>query len=317
MSLVLGAFLCAPANAADDAGKKAKSKEARTLELPGQSIGILRIRDAGSTGTSGWGEPFEAEGTVKVPAGKEVLLRISEEAFEKGALDDVLRLGPDAIDVLSVRRLHRFGDDHLERLKNWNLSGLILAGTGITNDGLAHIADMKSLALLDLTRTRIGDDGLEHLKELKNMTWLDLAWLGRSVTGWPTAAGLAHLKGMKNLRVLSLNHIAHDEMVEVVSEIPSIERLSLGSARLTTAGLTALTKMPNLEWLSLRAIRRPSRLPGIYHRVLPEVLPQIEKLEYVDLRGLVMPEHYRKKLYKELRRKMPDTEIRTFDNWTE
>jgi Leucine-rich repeat (LRR) protein len=63
-------------------------------------------------------------------------------------------------------------DDELVNLKH--LKGLIYLcpGKSVTNAGLVHIKDLKSLLVLDMSDTKITDAGLVQLQELKGLTRL-------------------------------------------------------------------------------------------------------------------------------------------------
>jgi beta-lactamase regulating signal transducer with metallopeptidase domain len=76
------------------------------------------------------------------------------------------------------------------------LCELSLAGSKITNDGLAGLRGLTDLAALSLENTAIGDDGLKHLAGLKNLRFLDVS--GTRVTN----DGLYHLQGLSRLETL-------------------------------------------------------------------------------------------------------------------
>jgi hypothetical protein len=73
------------------------------------------------------------------------------------------------------------------------LRSLTLAGTKITNAGLANVRDLTQLSTLNLGNTPISDLGLRHLERLKNLFELDLGRTGI------TDAGIERLKGLKSL----------------------------------------------------------------------------------------------------------------------
>ena len=73
---------------------------------------------------------------------------------------------------------------------------LNLAGSKVTDAGLAQVASLTNLRRLHLEKTAITDAGLAHLKGLANLEYLNLYGTGVS------DAGLANLAGMKNLRNL-------------------------------------------------------------------------------------------------------------------
>jgi YHS domain-containing protein len=71
---------------------------------------------------------------------------------------------------------------------------LNLAGSKVTDAGLATLAQLPNLRRLHLEKTAVTDAGLAHLKGLANLEYLNLYATG------VTDAGLAHLAGLKNLR---------------------------------------------------------------------------------------------------------------------
>ncbi|MBX3176745.1 MAG: c-type cytochrome [Candidatus Hydrogenedentes bacterium] len=78
------------------------------------------------------------------------------------------------------------------------LTWLNLAGTKITDSGLAPVAGLSKLTRLHLERTGITDAGLTHIAGLKHLEYLNL--YGTQVTD----AGLEHLKGLPRLKKLFL-----------------------------------------------------------------------------------------------------------------
>ena len=77
----------------------------------------------------------------------------------------------------------------------WDLN---LAGSKVTDAGLAPVAQLTNLRRLRLEKTAVTDAGLEHLKGLANLEYLNLYGTG------VTDAGLVHLEGLKNLKNLYL-----------------------------------------------------------------------------------------------------------------
>src|SRR5205823_1074381 len=55
----------------------------------------------------------------------------------------------------------------------------------VTNAGLVHVIEMKSLRGLYLEGSGVTDQGLSRLKELPNLTWLDLSKTKISDKGVP------------------------------------------------------------------------------------------------------------------------------------
>lgn len=89
-----------------------------------------------------------------------------------------------------------FGDADLARLTPLalNLRWLDLAGTRVTDAGLAVLASMTNLTRLHLERTGVTDAGLAHLAGLRDLEYLNL--YGTAVTD----AGLARLRPLRKLR---------------------------------------------------------------------------------------------------------------------
>lgn len=91
-------------------------------------------------------------------------------------------------------------DKHVALLKPLaqQVMELDLAGTKVTDAGLAPLADLKNLEVLHLERTGVGDGALAHLKGLIELRYLNL--YGTQVGD----AGLKSLTGLKNLKNLYL-----------------------------------------------------------------------------------------------------------------
>jgi len=93
-----------------------------------------------------------------------------------------------------------FGDEQLARLAplQSNLRWLDLAGTKVTDAGLAQVAGMVNLERLHLERTGVTDAGLADLQSLAQLEYLNL--YGTSVGD----DGLEHLKSLPGLRKVFL-----------------------------------------------------------------------------------------------------------------
>ncbi len=78
-------------------------------------------------------------------------------------------------------------DAELKELKQQNrlatLRVLNLAGTFITDGGLAELSDLKGLQELNLNGSKITDAGLRHLGGLTELRKLDINWTDISDTG--------------------------------------------------------------------------------------------------------------------------------------
>ena len=90
----------------------------------------------------------------------------------------------------------KIGDEQVASVKPLGNSifSLNLRGTEVTDKGLEHLKDLKSLVRLHLERTKITDAGLAHLAGLENLEYLNL--YGVDVTD----AGIQSLAGLKKLK---------------------------------------------------------------------------------------------------------------------
>ncbi|MHC4398858.1 MAG: leucine-rich repeat domain-containing protein [Planctomycetota bacterium] len=130
---------------------------------------------------------------------------------------------------------------------------------------LENLDDLRSLAVRDrldvakleilgrlhgleyLSFDTISDSGLAHLKGLKNLKTLALR--GTQITN----AGLAHLKNLTNLESLDLNNTQiTDAGLEHLRTLANLELLDLSDTRIADAGLEHLKHLTKLEslWLS-------------------------------------------------------------------
>jgi Leucine-rich repeat (LRR) protein len=104
-----------------------------------------------------------------------------------------------------VLEKHSFSDRGLAAVKEMRgLTWLCVGGSpqvesSITDDGLAVVANLKRLQVLDLAYSKVTDRGLKQIAGLKQLTILVLS--GSNVTD----EGLAQLSGLQNLKQLFLS----------------------------------------------------------------------------------------------------------------
>lgn len=155
--------------------------------------------------------------------------KLEHNDAEKAAMSEIRKLGGQVMELAQTDphlevAYHLtdgdVGDDHLKPLANMPLLVSVnLRGTKITNAGLVHLKDVKSLKRLHLEKTAITDEGLANLSGLENLEYLNL--YGTAVTD----AGLKHLESLKALR-----------------------KVYLWETKVTDAGVTALKqKLPELQ----------------------------------------------------------------------
>lgn len=115
-------------------------------------------------------------------------------------------------------------------------------------DRLAHIADLTSLRVLDLSSTRLTDASLTHLEALTGLRELDLAMnqLG--------GGGLVHLRGLTGLRVLRLddNYLGR---LGILASFTNLEVLSLARCLFDGSELSHLVGLTRLRELHLEDTR--------------------------------------------------------------
>jgi uncharacterized membrane protein len=216
-------------------GKSAESELVKRLNLPPDSDdhmppqGKPQPRPEALTLLQWWidaGAPLDKKvGELKPPAS---VLRILAARFGGGAPSQAKTVPPKPIETLSGLAsqlgsdLHivlsplsqkepwfqcnasvaaaTFGDAELAKLGPLgpNLRWLDLAGTKVTDAGLAQLTVFPNLARLHLERTPITDAGLASLAGLANLEYLDL--YGTAITD----AGLEPLNGLPRLKQLYL-----------------------------------------------------------------------------------------------------------------
>jgi mono/diheme cytochrome c family protein len=113
-----------------------------------------------------------------------------------GALVLPLAQGINLLDVSFISGADKITDAELANLAavGDQIFALNLAGTKVTDAGLAAIAKLPNVRILHLEKTAVGDAGLAHLKGLSHLEYLNL--YGTQVTD----AGLSQLEGLKNLK---------------------------------------------------------------------------------------------------------------------
>lgn len=132
---------------------------------------------------------------------------------------------------------------------------------GITDAGIARLAELGNLRRLYLDGTEITDAGIAHLAELRELRYLSLSYTQ------VTDAGIAHLVGLKQLRSLALDHTRiTDESIDHLSKLERIETIGLCDARLTYAGVKRLkAEIPEATvFYSVLEPNRASTFAGIF-----------------------------------------------------
>ena len=187
--------------------------------------------------------------------------------------------------------------------------GVSLEHTGVTNEGLKELKELKHLQSLNLNRCyRITDPALKEIAELKSLRSLDLGFTGlqqdtggnadhlgenilvslvfRQGLGIPrtdctgiTNEGLAHLKQLENLQSLDLDSTQiSDAGLAELKTLKNLQTLVIGyNEKMTGTGLAELKDLKNLQHLDL-----------IHSSITDEgakFLVELQSLKTIDLRG--------------------------------
>ena len=211
---------------------------------------------------NGWPEGDNL--TLRAQINDRVLQKLVDEKFF--AYETFINLSNTGITDVGLASLAQ-----LSNLRNLNLSGC----TGITDEGLASLAQLTSLRTLFLSGcTSITDAGLASLASLQHLKYLKLS----GCTGI-TDEGLASLAQLKRLGTLYLS----------------------GCTGITGVGLAPLAQLPNLQLLKL------SGCTGITDERL-ESLAQLSQLYLLDLSGCT---GITRNALNKLRNKLGRTSIQT------
>ena len=137
-----------------------------------------------------------------------------------------------------------FGDEGMKYVGEveglWHLS---MMRNRVTGAGLAAIAGLRELQLLDLWDVRVGDEDMKHLLGMTALNHLELR--GTDVTD----AGVEVLVGISSLRNLSLRETAvTDGAVEWLAELKKLRNLDVVGTGMSEAGVERLKGLlPGLE----------------------------------------------------------------------
>jgi hypothetical protein len=116
-----------------------------------------------------------------------------------------------------------------------DVRAVLLAGTQVTDAGLAHLHSLTGLQALSLMGTQATDSGLAHLQGLTGLRQL---WLRDTQV---TDAGLIHLHGLTALHVLDLGGTQiTDTGLTHLQGLMGLDTLSLSGTQVTDAGVVKL-----------------------------------------------------------------------------
>jgi hypothetical protein len=118
----------------------------------------------------------------------------------------------------------------------------ILPKTGLTDESLGFLGQLRQIRKLSIAGNPITDAGMRHLSTLSK---LDSLYLGS--TGI-TDEALIRLQHLSELRVLDIAETAvTGEGLRALTKLPRLERLILSDSQITEGGLSELNSLPKLK----------------------------------------------------------------------
>lgn len=122
-----------------------------------------------------------------------------------------------------------------------------LGSRPLTDSEVSQLGELRQLKHLDLTEKGIDDSKLANLRELTELEYLSLQW-NKGITD----AGLVHLGGMKDLKILNLRSTSIDGSgLAHLDGVSKLEELALMQTNCNDAGLSHLHAMTQLKTLYL------------------------------------------------------------------
>lgn len=228
-------------------------KKDRVVHLPGDgSIGYLSLGD-GNPSSSDWEEIGPATGTIIVPGGRRLFLKVAEGTEDISILS---RYKPTDLDLISLDDTAIQDQDlahiaHMTRLRYVGLGDVV-----ISDKGMSYLSRIKSLEVLTITKSTVTDAGLKMIGSLPKMAYLTLC--SPAITG----STLPYLSGCKHMSVLALpNPAIDDRTLALLPDFPRIWALNLNNTKITDAGLAEM-QCSNLHGFELANTRISGRTLG-------------------------------------------------------
>ncbi|MBA4191537.1 MAG: hypothetical protein C0467_26455 [Planctomycetaceae bacterium] len=204
-----------------------------------------------------------------LPPGPFTVTRIANGSAVPISNADLLRLSalPGVVNLTLGE--HRLTDAGLAPLLNWkgSLQLIALRGGAITDEGMAVVAGLPRVGVLDLIGTDITDAGVERLAGMASVYQLGL---NRTRI---TDAGLKHVAKLQSLDTLWLNETAvSDAGVDTLGTMKGLKTLGLRGTQVTDAGFKRLKEsLPNctIDWenshrqVAKLFLERAPYLPGV------------------------------------------------------
>jgi len=158
-------------------------------------------------------------------------------------MPDICRL-PKLEELIIGGDVSDAGTKHLSRCKNLML--FIACSTGISDDTLKVLGELRTLRYLDLGNTKITNNGLKHLMPLTELEQL-LLW-GEEISD----EAMPHVSQLKSLKQLHIQHCSvTTEGLHFVTKLPELEALNIAPADFNDSAIETFKKLDKLTWLVL------------------------------------------------------------------
>lgn len=168
---------------------------------------------------------------------------------------------------ISILWHHDVENTDLAGLENLaGLERLYLDDAMINDTGMDHIAPLRQLIALSLTRTRVTDAAIARLAGFDS---LEMLWLDGVQISDESLKTLAKLPKLKSLSLLK-DHITDQGLVEI-GKMSRLEALNLDETQITDAGLKNLAALKNLNSLSVSITSVTDRGAAELKAALPNV----------------------------------------------
>jgi hypothetical protein len=200
--------------------------------LPKEKLDLIRLWiEQGAVLAAATTVEVHAEPKPKAVEQQPAALPLPEvAAADPAAIERVVEAGGRAINLYSNSPLLQIsyalnsepaGDANLAPLAEVaeQVYSLDLAGSNVSEGGMAVLAKLKNLSRLQLENSKLTDAGLAHVGSIERLEYLNI--YGTAVTD----AGMAHLEGLKHLRKLYLwkAKVSYDVAMALEKTIPGLE----------------------------------------------------------------------------------------------
>lgn len=243
----------------------------RVLTFP-ERVGKLEIKSPRELNEPHVQEPvvtLKAEGTVKIPRGRIVILRpdyahaentaifkkFQANDFQGVDLNDLPITAKGLGNLLHITGIQwletddtELGDDAMLQLARLpKLKRLRISRTLITDRGVQYLKQIRSLRRLNISKNDLNNSALKIISEMPWLVDLDVSRLRL------TNDGVRHLAGMPNLMRLEFmsNELLDDRCTAYLTTLPKLSRLNVSGTHMTMKSLPNFKKIKNLVELKV------------------------------------------------------------------